>query len=119
MRVRRIVANIAADRLDAASGFYGTLFDLELVMDHGWIATYAAPTRSAPQISIAIEAGSNAPFADISIEVDNFDEVLDRVEAAGHTIVYGPVVEPWGVRRFFMRDPFGRMINVLEHAPAM
>lgn len=24
--------------------------------------------------------------------------------------------EPWGVRRFFVRDPFGRLLNILEHA---
>ena len=30
-------------------------------------------------------------------------------------IEYGPVTEPWGVTRFYVRDPFGRLINVLEH----
>jgi catechol 2,3-dioxygenase-like lactoylglutathione lyase family enzyme len=33
----------------------------------------------------------------------------------GFEIKYGPVVEPWGVRRFFVRDPFGRLVNVLSH----
>ena len=28
---------------------------------------------------------------------------------------YGPVNEPWGVRRLFLRDPAGHLINVLEH----
>ena len=27
----------------------------------------------------------------------------------------GPATEPWGVRRFFIRDPFGRLLNVLAH----
>lgn len=30
--------------------------------------------------------------------------------------LYGPVNEPWGVRRFFVRDPFGKLGNVLAHA---
>jgi catechol 2,3-dioxygenase-like lactoylglutathione lyase family enzyme len=35
--------------------------------------------------------------------------------AARHEIVYGPVDEPWGVRRFFVRDPHGIVVSVLAH----
>lgn len=38
------------------------------------------------------------------------------VLAAGYAIEYGPVDEPWGVRRFFMRDPAGTLVNILMHA---
>ena len=31
-------------------------------------------------------------------------------------IEYGPANEPWGVRRFYVRDPFGRLVNILSHA---
>ena len=34
---------------------------------------------------------------------------------AGVAIEYGPVEEPWGVRRFFVRDPVGTLVNVLMH----
>jgi hypothetical protein len=27
----------------------------------------------------------------------------------------GPATEPWGVRRFYVRDPFGKLINILQH----
>jgi hypothetical protein len=36
---------------------------------------------------------------------------------AGYAIGYGPQKEPWGVRRFYIRDPFGRLVNVLTHGP--
>ena len=52
---------------------------------------------------------------DISVEVDNLDEVYQRVAAAGLPIEYGPTQEPWGVMRFYVRDPFGRLVNVLAH----
>ncbi len=52
---------------------------------------------------------------DLSIEVDDLDAVLARVAEAGLTIAYGPTREPWGVRRFFLRDPCGRLLNVLQH----
>jgi hypothetical protein len=28
---------------------------------------------------------------------------------------YGPVREPWQVRRFYVRDPLGRLVNILVH----
>jgi catechol 2,3-dioxygenase-like lactoylglutathione lyase family enzyme len=34
---------------------------------------------------------------------------------AGFLIEYGPANEPWGVRRFYVRDPFGRLVNILSH----
>jgi hypothetical protein len=37
------------------------------------------------------------------------------VNEANVPIEYGPAEEPWGVRRFFVRDPFGKLINILEH----
>jgi uncharacterized glyoxalase superfamily protein PhnB len=61
------------------------------------------------------EGGSGTPVPDLSIEVDDLDVALDRLMKGGFDIVYGPVDEPWGVRRFFVRDPFGRLVNVLSH----
>jgi catechol 2,3-dioxygenase-like lactoylglutathione lyase family enzyme len=51
----------------------------------------------------------------MSIEVDDVEEALLRVRNAGIAIEYGPATEPWGVRRFFVRDPFGKLINILQH----
>jgi catechol 2,3-dioxygenase-like lactoylglutathione lyase family enzyme len=61
------------------------------------------------------EGGSGAPVPDLSIEVDNLDAALARVKKANIPIEYGPVDEPWGVRRFFVRDPFGKLLNILVH----
>jgi catechol 2,3-dioxygenase-like lactoylglutathione lyase family enzyme len=118
MQVRRIVPNVTAPDPGAARAFYGDILGLELVMDFGWIVTFAAEAVSGrPQISIMSEGGSGTSVPDVSIEVDDLDEVLRRVAAAGLPIEYGPAHEPWGVRRFFMRDPFGRLINILTHFP--
>jgi catechol 2,3-dioxygenase-like lactoylglutathione lyase family enzyme len=51
----------------------------------------------------------------MSIEVDNIDDALARVQKARIHIEYGPKSEPWGVRRFYVRDPFGKLINILQH----
>jgi catechol 2,3-dioxygenase-like lactoylglutathione lyase family enzyme len=113
MTVKRIVTNISAEQVERARAFYGDVLDKRVVMDQGWILTFAAETTMAPQISVAREGGSGTAVPDISIEVDNFEDVHRRVLQAGLPIEYGPVSEPWGVKRFFLRDPFGRLVNIL------
>ena len=119
MAVKRIIANIAAPHPEAARAFYCDILGLEAVMDHGWIITFAAPAMNGrPQVSIASEGGSGTAVPDLSVEVDNLEEVQQRAEKAGLKVEYGPTDEPWGVRRFYVRDPFGRLINVLSHSGA-
>ena len=83
-------------------------------MDLGWIATYGAGTKTTPEISFASEGGAGTPTPDLSIEVDDVDAALSRAMAAGCAIEYGPVDESWGVRRFYVRDPFGKLVNILS-----
>ena len=115
MSVRRLVANVEAADLDAARRFYGDLLGMTVAMDLGWIITFAGPGSQAPQVSVASEGGSGAPVPDLSIEVDDFGAVLSKARKSGLAIEYGPVDEPWGVTRFYLRDPFGRLVNVLTH----
>ena len=115
MKVKRIVANIETPDVTAARGFYGELLGLDLLMDHGWIATYASRAAMSVQISFASQGGSDTPVPNLSIEVDDLDAALGRMKGAGIAIEYGPVDEPWGVRRFYVRDPFGKLVNILVH----
>jgi len=115
MRVKRIVPNLVATDVSKVRKFYVEVFGLDVVMDQGWIVTLAAPAEMAPQISIASEGGSGTAVPDLSVEVDDLDEALRRVRAAGLAIEYGPTSEPWHVRRFFVRDPLGRLVNILTH----
>ena len=116
MAVKRIVADIATESIDEVRSFYADLFDLETVMDQGWIVTLASGAKAPVQISLASEGGSGAPVPDLSIEVDDVDGVYARARRLGHEIAYELTDEPWGVRRFFLRDPAGKLVNVLSHA---
>ena len=113
--MKRIVANVATKDIVAARRFYQDVLGLDLLMDLGWIATYGSGEEMSVQISFMTEGGSGTPVSDLSIEVDDLDAALAGMKAAGFPIEYGPAVEPWGVRRFFVRDPFGKLVNVLEH----
>ena len=115
MNVKRIVSNIASSDLERATQFYRDIFGLELLMDLGWIRTYGSDQQMTIQISIASEGGNGTAVPDLSIEVDDLEEALARVKAARLPVEYGPRREPWGVRRFYVRDPFRKLINVLQH----
>ena len=115
MKVQRIVSNIAAPDVEKATVFYKEVLGLNVLMDLGWIRTYGSSSRMTIQVSVMSEGGSGTAVPDMSIEVDNVEEALARVRKAGIPIEYGPAVEPWGVRRFYVRDPFGKLVNILQH----
>ncbi|SCB60220.1 hypothetical protein GA0061105_11019 [Rhizobium aethiopicum] len=115
MKVLRIVANVQAPDMTAAKRFYQDILGLELVMDLGWIVTFGTNTSMKVQLSVASQGGSGTPVPDLSIEVDDLDGALKAMSAAGVPIEYGPADEPWGVRRFYVRDPLDRLVNILVH----
>lgn len=116
MTVKRIVANIASGSVADVQNFYLELFDLHVVMNHGWIATLASGETASTQISIASEGGSETLVPDLSIEVDDVDAVYQRAKKLGHRIEYELTDEPWGVRRFYLCDPTGKLLNILAHS---
>lgn len=115
MKVKRIVANIETSDISKAKGFYGDILEMDLLMDMGFIATYGSDEKMETQISFLSQGGSETPVPDLSIEVDDLEEILARIQKAGIAIEYGPAEEPWGVRRFYVRDPFGKLVNILMH----
>ncbi|MFH8367017.1 VOC family protein [Streptomyces sp. NPDC018031] len=114
MTVRRVVPNVRSAEPAECREFYG-LLGLEEVMNHGWIMTLASPSSPSAQISF-MSADRTAPVVpDMSVEVDDVDAVHAAVLASGAEIVHPLQDEEWGVRRFFVRDPGGRVVNVLGH----
>lgn len=115
MAVKRIVANIETADPQRVAAFYAEILNLEPVMDLGWILTCGAAASMRVQVSFAQQGGSQTPVPDLSIEVDDLDAVLQKARAAEIPIEYGPVSEPWGVRRIYLRDPCGKLLNILQH----
>ena len=115
MTVKRIVANIAAVDVESVRRFYADLFGLNVVMDLGWIVTLASADAAEVQLSLATEGGSGTAVPDLSIEVQDVDAVYQRARRLGHPIECELTDEPWGMRRFFLFDPTGKLPNVLSH----
>jgi|SRR3954454_2390259 catechol 2,3-dioxygenase-like lactoylglutathione lyase family enzyme len=115
MGVHRVVPDLASRSPEAAKVFYGDVLGLRPVMDLGWIVTLADPDRPGAQISL-MTRDATAPVVPVaSVEVDDVDACHAAAVRAGAEIVHPLTDEPWGVRRFFVRDPGGHVINVLSH----
>ncbi|MBB6501094.1 VOC family protein [Pedobacter cryoconitis] len=115
MKVKRVIANIASSEIAKAKLFYLDILEMDVLMDQGWITTYGSDEEMTVQISFASEGGSGTPVPDLSIEVDDVDTAFRLMKENNFKIEYGLTDEPWGVRRFYVRDPFGKLVNILAH----
>jgi predicted enzyme related to lactoylglutathione lyase len=115
MSVRRIVPNINSADPSASKPFYEGVLGLDTAMDMGWIITFASPSNPTAQVSVVASVTRNEPHADISVEVADVDACHAAAQLRGYSIVYPLTDEPWGVRRFFVRDPHGIIVNVVSH----
>ena len=115
MSVTRIVANLHAADPAGLARFYAEVLGLDASLDMGWIAFLQGRETQKIEMHAAREGGSGTALPVISIGVDNLDETLEALRARDVEIAYGPVTEPWGLRRFFFRDPEGNLVNLVDH----
>lgn len=114
MAVTRIIENRYADDPQAGTSFFNDVLGLETAMAMDFITTYRSPAQPMAQISILREDPSGLRPA-YSVGVGDVDAVHARAVEAGHEIVYALRDEPWGVRRFFVRDPLGDIANIVQN----
>jgi predicted enzyme related to lactoylglutathione lyase len=115
MSIKRVVSDIMSEKMDESRKFYTEFLSFDVAMDMGWVLTFVSPTNPTAQITVVRKTKEATPQANISIEVDDVDAMHAKAVALGLPIVYPMTDEPWGVRRFFVADPNGVIINVLSH----
>jgi catechol 2,3-dioxygenase-like lactoylglutathione lyase family enzyme len=114
MAVKRIKPNILSDRFDESRAFYNDVIGLEGGDGLDWILFFGTDEREVQLSVMRLDIKAHV-HPEVSIEVDDVDAVYERALAAGAEIVYPITDEDWGLRRFFVRDPNGAVINVTEH----
>ncbi|WP_327330301.1 MULTISPECIES: VOC family protein [unclassified Streptomyces] len=114
MSVRRVMPDIRSDAMEESRDFYG-LLGFEEVMNHGWVMTLASTSNPTAQVTLMSHDRSAPVVPDMSVEVDDVDAVHAAMRESGADIVHPLQDEEWGVRRFFVRDPNGTVVNVLSH----
>ena len=113
----RIVSYAGGADIPASREFYVEALGLKVAMEDPVLCLrspanpsaqviFSPPRFETPQPSFGVDVG--APEAVDAAHA----EALRR----GLRIAYPVTDEPWGVRRFFVEDPGGTIVNVLAHS---
>ena len=110
-----MVPDITTQRLEESREFYVGLLGFEVAMDMDWVVTLVSPMNPTAQVILMTRDATAPVQPQVSIEVADVDAVHRQAVERGDAIVYPLTDEAWGVRRFFVRDPAGVVVNVLGH----
>jgi catechol 2,3-dioxygenase-like lactoylglutathione lyase family enzyme len=116
LSVTRIVAYAEGSDLSASQAFYTGVLGLVVAMEDPVLCLASSANPSA-QVIIP-PPGMEDPAPSFGVDLGDpaaVDAAYAAVLDLGLHVVYPIRDEPWGVRRFFVRDPGGTIINVLAH----
>jgi uncharacterized glyoxalase superfamily protein PhnB len=114
--IHRIIPNLKVSDAGAGHDFYTDFLGLRKQFDLGWVASFRSPDNSAIQVSLVSQDASAPENSAMSVAVDDVDAAYAEARRRGYEIVHPLTEEPWGPRRFFVRDPNGVVVNVVGHA---
>jgi catechol 2,3-dioxygenase-like lactoylglutathione lyase family enzyme len=119
VQIRRAIPVIKTADPEGSRAFYEGLLGFRVAMEQDGMLMLASTSTPTTQLIVAWDSPTafdpEVLSIDVSIEVEEIDAAYDEARAAGHEIVREIRDEPWGIRRFFVRDPSGRTINVNHH----
>jgi catechol 2,3-dioxygenase-like lactoylglutathione lyase family enzyme len=115
MTVKCVVPTLHVPDIHANRAFYSAFLGMDMVMVMDWIVTFASATCPNVQVSVITNDATAPMVADITVEVDDVDHLHTMAIVKGFDIVYPLTDEPWGARRFFVRDPNGKIVNIVSH----
>ncbi|MGY1590921.1 VOC family protein [Geodermatophilus sp. SYSU D00708] len=114
--VDRVVAYADGDDPVASRDFYVEVLGFRVAMEDP-VLGLSSPTNPSAQVLIP-PRGMEDPPPRFGVDVGD-PEAVDAAHAEavrrGLRVVYPLRTEPWGVRRFFVEDPSGTVVNVLAH----
>jgi catechol 2,3-dioxygenase-like lactoylglutathione lyase family enzyme len=115
MSIRRAVPDLTSADLARSRAFYRDFLGFTVGMDLGWVVNFVSSDNPAAQV-IVMDADRTADVRpDLTIEVDDVDRLHAHAVELGFEMVHPLTDEPWGVRRFFVEDPDGNVVNVMSH----
>jgi catechol 2,3-dioxygenase-like lactoylglutathione lyase family enzyme len=117
-------ATVVTDRTAEVAAFYQQYFDLQIAIDLGWFVTLrrgssywelAICERGHATVPTAVSAATESTNI-FGFIVDDADKVAAALTEAGVRLETQPVTEPFGQRHFFVRDPEGTWLDVIQLA---
>jgi predicted enzyme related to lactoylglutathione lyase len=117
--IRRAMPVVMTDDPGGTREFYVDVLGFEVRMEAEGFLMLASPSVPTTQLIVAWASATamdpSVQRVDISIEVADVDGAHADATARGLDIVYPLTDEPWGIRRFFVREPSGTVVNVASH----
>lgn len=115
-RPTRVIPYATASDVDASRAFYTNVLGFDVAMEDPVLGLASAAN---PRAQVLVPpAGFDDPQPQFGVDVGD-PKAVDAAHAAavkrGLRVVYALRNEPWGVRRFFVEDPGGTIVNVLAH----
>jgi 2-C-methyl-D-erythritol 4-phosphate cytidylyltransferase len=118
--IRRAMPTMLVGDLEASRAFYSDFLGFEPVMDEPGFLMLSSPSHPTTQLIVCSQEqrswDPNTGRSQISVEVADVDAAYASARRLGLEIVYELTDEPWGIRRFFVADPDGTVINVNSHS---
>ncbi len=114
--VTRIVPYADGSDITASRDFYVEALGLQVAMEDPVLGLSSAANPKA-QVIIP-PPGMEEPRPRFGVDVGDpaaVDAAHEDAVRRGLRVVYPLTDEPWGVRRFFVEDPGGTIVNVLAH----
>ena len=115
MRVTGVIADIEVADIASARSFYADYLGLSVEeFNMGWVARCTSPDTGA-NVQLVTRDATAPENPVVSIKVDDVDAAFEEARQRGYEIVHPLTTESWGVRRFFVRDPDGNVVNIVQH----
>lgn len=128
MQLSDLYPIVMTDRLAECRRFWVERLGFEVVFEASWILLVGSGGPARRLVAFMTPDHPSIPpgrerFAEsgllLTLETDDVDAEHARLAGLGVEILHGPVDEPWGQRRFLMRDPAGVWVDVVRQiAPA-
>ncbi len=115
-------ATVVTDRPAEVAAFYQQHFELQLTLDLGWFLTLRRGEADW-EIAICRRGHATVPAAVNQLTestnvfgfvVEDADKVAQSLTEAGVKLETEVVTEPFGQRHFFVRDPEGTWLDVIQ-----
>jgi uncharacterized glyoxalase superfamily protein PhnB len=123
VHIKDLYAVIVTERHAECREFYVRWFNFQVVFEASWFAYLAATGDHGFGLAfMASDHPSQPPGPEtftgqgmfLTLQVEDAAAEFERLKREGISIAYPLRDEPWGQRRFAVRDPAGTWVDVVE-----
>lgn len=116
---------IITTRVAECRRFYESHFDFATTFESKVYTQLSSPPHRGRSFSLAFMPARHpfgvvpqVPFDGtgimLTIQTADVDALHAKLVAGGVPVIHGPISEPWGQRRFDVRDPAGTYVDVVQ-----